>query len=257
MDTEQWLECEMWLMRPYISLNASERKQRLLAVAFCRHISHLISEARCRTLLKWAKTLSAFGDDPIPKRPSCLLHAIDEAERCADGLIPIEEFAAASNVADRLSFVEEYHYACYVESWGPRDFKLFASSVAARAVYYATCPRVDIEEVQQQAARAVHRSTGSEENKEDPDEELAQCELVRDLFPNPDCSYEWQPKWSSPKVVELAQSIYQRKAFEDLPKLGRALGKAGCQDQTVLAHCKSPRQHVRGCWVIDAALFKN
>jgi hypothetical protein len=256
MDTEQWLECELWLMVPYVNRNASERKKRLLAVALCRHISHLFSEACCRKLLKWAKTLSAFGNEPIPNRPGCLLHAVDEAERCADELIPVEQLEADSNVADRLSFVEEYHYACYDESWGPRDFKLFASSVAASAIYYATCARVDVERVHKQAARAVLRFTGSDENKEDPDEELAQCVLIRNLFPNPDCSYGWQPKWSSPNVVELAMTIYERKAFADLPKLGKALQKNGCQDDAVLAHCKSTAPHVRGCWVIDAILGK-
>ena len=147
----------------------------------------------------------------------------------ADRAIPVEQLEPASHVSDCLSFVEGYHYACYAESWGPRDFKLFASSVAASAIYYATRARVDIEKVHKLAARAVLRSTGSEENKEDHDEELAQCELVRDLFPNPDCSYTWQPKWSSPKVVELAKAIYERKVFEELPKLGKVAAKSWMQ----------------------------
>jgi len=258
MDSEQWLECrDFWIMALSINPRASERKKRLLAVAFCRHVAHLLSPARCRELLKWAKKLSAFGNEAIPKRTDFLLHALDEAEQCADGLITVDQLEPLSHCADLISFVEEFHYACYSESWGPRDFKLFASSVAASAIHYATFAHVNIEHVHEQAARAILRSSGNDENREDPDEVWAQCELARDLFPNPDCSYVWQPKWSSPKVVELAETIYQSKAFEGLPNLGKALQKVGCRDNAVLAHCKSSGPHVRGCWVVDAVLGKS
>lgn len=256
MDKEQWLDCQLWLMLTYVNLKASDRKKRLLAVAFCHHISHLYNETRCRTLLKWARKLSAFGNDPVPKRLNCLIQAVDQAALCADGLIPAGNLEAASEMADRLSFVEEYHYACYDESWGPRDFKLFASSVAAAAIHYATAANVDVEMVHKLAARAALRFAGSDANEEDPAEVTAQSALVRDLFPNPDCIYPWQSKSPPPKVVELAESIYEQAAFHELPRLGQLLRKAGCQDEAVLAHCKSPGPHVRGCWVIDAILGK-
>lgn len=41
-----------------------------------------------------------------------------------------------------------------------------------------------------------------------------------------------------------------------LPILADALEEAGCTDADILAHCRGPRSHVRGCWVIDLLLSK-
>jgi hypothetical protein len=30
-----------------------------------------------------------------------------------------------------------------------------------------------------------------------------------------------------------------------------ALEDAGCADAAILAHCRGPMVHVRGCWVVD------
>jgi hypothetical protein len=32
---------------------------------------------------------------------------------------------------------------------------------------------------------------------------------------------------------------------------------AGCADEDVLAHCRGPGPHVRGCWVVDLILSKD
>ena len=37
----------------------------------------------------------------------------------------------------------------------------------------------------------------------------------------------------------------------DLPILADALEDAGCADAAILAHCREPGEHVRGCWVVD------
>jgi hypothetical protein len=39
-----------------------------------------------------------------------------------------------------------------------------------------------------------------------------------------------------------------------LPLLHDALLDAGCTDQNILDHCRSPGPHVRGCWVVDLIL---
>jgi hypothetical protein len=41
-----------------------------------------------------------------------------------------------------------------------------------------------------------------------------------------------------------------------LAVLADALTDAGCTDQNILAHCRGPGPHVRGCWVIDLLLGK-
>ena len=57
-------------------------------------------------------------------------------------------------------------------------------------------------------------------------------------------------------VSRIAQRIYEDRAFDRMPVLADALEDAGCADADVLAHCRRPAGHVRGCWVIDLLLGK-
>jgi hypothetical protein len=57
-------------------------------------------------------------------------------------------------------------------------------------------------------------------------------------------------------VVRLAQSIYDDRAFDRLPVLADALEEPGCTNAEILAHCRLPGEHVRGCWVVDLLLGK-
>jgi hypothetical protein len=86
------------------------------------------------------------------------------------------------------------------------------------------------------------------------------CALIRDIFGNP---YRKPPvldrswlAWNGGTIPNLAQTMYASKRFRDLPILGDALEEAGCTDETVLAHCRGPAPHVRGCWVVDWILEK-
>jgi hypothetical protein len=36
-----------------------------------------------------------------------------------------------------------------------------------------------------------------------------------------------------------------------MPILADALEEAGCDNADILAHCREPGVHVRGCWVVD------
>lgn len=57
-------------------------------------------------------------------------------------------------------------------------------------------------------------------------------------------------------VKELAHAIYADRAFDRLPILADALEEAGRTDEAILAHCRGPGPHVRGCWVVDLLLGK-
>jgi hypothetical protein len=57
-------------------------------------------------------------------------------------------------------------------------------------------------------------------------------------------------------VLKLSRAIYDDRAFDRLPVLADALEDAGCTDRTILAHCRSGGEHVRGCWVVDLLLGK-
>jgi hypothetical protein len=91
-------------------------------------------------------------------------------------------------------------------------------------------------------------------------EEAAQCAILRDIFgnpfrPPPSIDPTWL-KWNDATIPKLAQTIYDERAFDHLPVLADALEEAGCADPDILAHCRGPGPHVRGCWVVDFLLGK-
>jgi hypothetical protein len=57
-------------------------------------------------------------------------------------------------------------------------------------------------------------------------------------------------------VPRLAASIYDERAWQRLPILGDALEDAGCGDDALLSHLRSPGPHARGCWALDLVLGK-
>jgi hypothetical protein len=86
------------------------------------------------------------------------------------------------------------------------------------------------------------------------------CQLVRDIFGNP--FHQPQPlpssvfRWTDGTVGRIAEAIYAERAFDRLPILADALLDAGCDDEQLMAHLRSPGPHVRGCWALDLVLGK-
>lgn len=60
--------------------------------------------------------------------------------------------------------------------------------------------------------------------------------------------------WNDGTVRQLAGSIYDERAWEQMPILGDALEDAGCQDRRILDHCRGGGPHTRSCWVVDLVL---
>jgi hypothetical protein len=82
-------------------------------------------------------------------------------------------------------------------------------------------------------------------------------ELVHEIFGNPfrpaALNASWL-RWKDDLVPKMAQLIYRKRCFRNLPILADALEEAGCQDAEILNHCRAPMEHVRGCWVVDFLL---
>jgi hypothetical protein len=64
-------------------------------------------------------------------------------------------------------------------------------------------------------------------------------------------------------IPKLAQAIYDDRHLPSghldphrLAVLADVLEDAGCTDHDILAHCRGPGPHVRGCWVVDLMLGK-
>jgi hypothetical protein len=92
-----------------------------------------------------------------------------------------------------------------------------------------------------------------------PVERTLLVESVQDIFGNPFHSIPISPHWlawDDGTVRRIAQVIYDERAFDRLPVLADALEDAGCDDADLLAHCRGPGPHVRGCWVVDLLLGK-
>jgi hypothetical protein len=80
--------------------------------------------------------------------------------------------------------------------------------------------------------------------------------LVRCIFGNPFRPVTLDSAWRTAAVVQLAQGIYDERAFHRMPILADALEDAGCDNADVIAHCRDAGPHARGCWVVDLVLGK-
>jgi hypothetical protein len=90
-----------------------------------------------------------------------------------------------------------------------------------------------------------------------------QVPTLRDLFGNPFRPIPTNPSWLTPTVVSLAQAAYDERTLPSgeldsvrLAILADALEEAGCDNADILAHCRRPGRHTRGCFVVDALLCK-
>jgi hypothetical protein len=81
--------------------------------------------------------------------------------------------------------------------------------------------------------------------------------IYRDLVPNPFHPLTWNPDWFTSTVRDLARVLYESREFSAMPILADALQDAGCDDNSILTHCRGNRPHARGCWVLDAILGKS
>ena len=87
----------------------------------------------------------------------------------------------------------------------------------------------------------------------------AQAGTIRCIFGNPSRLVTIDPvwlAWNGGIMPRMAQAIYDERRFRNMPILADALEDAGCDNEDILAHCRGPGPHVRGCWVIDLLLGK-
>ena len=76
--------------------------------------------------------------------------------------------------------------------------------------------------------------------------------ILRDIFGNPFRTSVIDSSWLTHGVGALVRSIYDERAFERVPLLGKSLEAAGCDNAEILSHCRAKTEHVKGCWVVDA-----
>jgi hypothetical protein len=85
--------------------------------------------------------------------------------------------------------------------------------------------------------------------------------FLREIVGNPFKPPRFEPGWRTSTAVQLAQGIFDDRAFDRTIILADALLDADCDEEAVLRHLrgtelyvKEQPQHVRGCWVIELIL---
>jgi hypothetical protein len=250
MTDTQWLLCSeperMLAFLRRCGRCAGERKLRLFACACCRVLPDRLVPAACRA-------------------------ALATAELHADGRCSAAEWAAAQADARaaRRAAVPARH---------PKLVSAWVAHKAAEAVASALAPwawdaaitvmpwaedarvglapwemgiEVDLEE---------RRRVGAELRCRRENVRACHAGLLREVFgPSPArplrIDSAWLA-WQDATLVKLAAGIYEEQAYDRLPILADALEDAGCTDEPMLAHArhKGAREHVRGCWLLDALL---
>jgi hypothetical protein len=223
MTEAEWLTCEdplrmLGFVRGDKRNSLPERRSRLFGVACCRRLLHLIVDSRS-------------------------LKALEVTEQYADHRATSDELDVAYSEALDVS-------AYYAEHLDRRDSRrLEALGRAANAVAGGCHEHELAEGVALEALTAAQAAdiTGNA---------AEQAELVRDIFGNPFRPVTLDPRWLTADVTGLARGIYDDRAFDRLPILADALLDAGCDNEDILADCRSTGPHVRGCWVVDRILGK-
>lgn len=218
MTETDWLTCAdpTPMLEFLLAGRASERKARLFAVACCRRIWHLLTDQGSRK-------------------------ALEVIERYADGMASEADLESATTLA--LEPV-------LARSFCSRSPKPSAGEAVPGAVWYAANRAISWEKTTRYVAEMTARANDLKA------EQKVQAVLLRDIFGNPYRPVVVERSWLSPKVVGLAQAIYDDRAFDRLPVLAAALEEAGCNDAAILSHCRQAGPHFRGCWVVDLLLEK-
>ncbi|MFL5339752.1 MAG: hypothetical protein ACJ8F7_06250 [Gemmataceae bacterium] len=249
MTEQEWLACADPEPMLEVLRNATDRKLRLFACACCRHTASF-NEQQWKRLVehaaRWRSRVNEWLASRLGQRslPNIKTHAewvregadlarraAELAERAAEGLGDVAEVRALCPPDDREEM--EYLYAGGADA--ARAAKSTAYVARNRARYAAGRPPAE------------------------PDywrEQSAQSDLLRDIFGNPFRPVAVESAWLTAGIVQLAQAIYDERAFDRLPALADALEQAGCTDGNILAHARKPGEHVRGCWVVDLLLGK-
>jgi len=90
-----------------------------------------------------------------------------------------------------------------------------------------------------------------------------QGKILHCVMGNPFRPITFDPAGLPSDALSLAQAAYEERTLPSgelqparLAVLSDALEEAGCTDDAILSHLRSPGPHVRGCWALDLILGK-
>jgi hypothetical protein len=242
MTEGEWLVCTApQKMLEFLRGKASDRKLRLFACACHRRV--------------WQ----------VPVADDELLGAVDSLERYADG--PAGGWGPGAIEQVEQAMIGPGNRGWQSTPWGEHASS-YAAGLATRpefqrleAAYDAAFPGRSEDPAAARTARdlaeaSYQRAVAAERGE--------QCHLLRDIVGNPFRQFTVTRFWLTPTVANLATAAYDERELPSgrldparLAVLADALEEAGCDNADMLAHCRQPGEHVRGCWVVDAVLGKS
>jgi hypothetical protein len=227
----------------------SQRKLQLFAVACGRRLWHILEDERSR-------------------------QGVEVAERFADGLVTEADCDKANGLAwwghgDSYGPLVDYLRDTPESQRKPSHLdSLMAATCAAEAAAWVGTREVGWMQVDDDSVAArllagralapARRAVNGRRAGSTQAEKRAQCQLLRDIVGYPLSPTSFDPAWVTPTVWHLARGVYDERQLPAgtleparLAVLADALEEAGCDNETILAHCRGPGPHVRGCWVLD------
>jgi hypothetical protein len=183
--------------------------------------------------------------------------AVIVSERYADGLADKKELARARKEARTAGWNAAAARARQVSWNGPafiawcstRETIASAAKESARScAWHATAKRTDL------LSRFPAWEVGDLDG-----ERRRQVAVLHCIVGNPFRAARIDPAWlvwNESVALKLVRGVDEERAFDRLPILADALEDAGCDNADILAHCRGPGPHVRGCWVVDLLLGK-
>jgi hypothetical protein len=232
MTEAEWLACtDPTPMLEFLRGKASDRKLRLFACACAR-----------RVWLRW---------EAATKVP----HSVEVSEQFADGEVSQRKMR---RVQSRLGARGGVSAAWAANCCEFAVLEESAETAAARAVGSA----LDFayhEVYEQTFSRSTYRGDERLAAEAREIERRAMPPLLREVFGKllaTDTLNRDHLAGNNATVARLGRTIYADRAFDRLPILADALEDAGCDNADILAHCRGPGPHVRGCWVVDLILGK-
>ena len=229
---------------------ASDRKLRLFAVGCCRRLWEYLDDEKGRPALEAAEQGADGG-------------VYGDALWAAWGLDPSNYDELRGRIAERCAHRREVGDAVYKAVTRSMDVRGVAE---AKGIAHLIAAIVGAQALGDRADDYLLCQLGKDVQLEDEEfqiagqaaatEQAAQVVLIRDIFGNPFRTTAFFPSWRTDTTSSLARQMYESRDFGAMPILADALQDAGCDSDDILAHCRGPGPHVRGCWVVDLVLGK-
>jgi hypothetical protein len=250
MTEQEWLQAtDPGPMLSFLKGRVSKRKQRLFAVACCRHFWTDMTQTDQQVV----EVAELFADGRVDEQQLVVARQ--------NAAVPIDLF-------DLIDEGDELPLAVATEQVQRDNTRKAFAGLHALMAAVRLRPDLRIDEITYPLLKAAYWSgPGGYETAcinaryaAREAERAKQMMTIRCMFGNPcrpvSIDSAWLV-WNDKTVTRIAELIYEERAFDRLPILADALEESGCTDAAILNHCRQQGVHTRGCWAVDLLLNKS